>query len=87
MILIGYLRGRYFGVKLSYNDIYYLIRNYNLRSDFLRGYKSIEKSTDLTLKKALELYNTGLDLNEIGQYLNENPEKSINEITIELFKN
>lgn len=80
MILLGYLRGRVYGLALSYGDTFYLLKNYTLKSDFLKGYKSLKKSTNIGVEEALKLYYAGLNLTDLSNELILNPEKNRQEI-------
>ncbi len=80
MMLFGYLRGRSHGLALSYSETYYLLKNYTLKSDFLRGYKSLKRSTNIDIKEALNLYYSGLNLTDLSNELLQNPEKNQQEV-------
>ena len=84
MILFGYLRGRFFGLNLTYKETFYLLRKYSLKSDFLKGYKTVKQSTSIDVQKALNLYYSGLNLVDLSTHMKQNPDCNQQEIINQL---
>ena len=85
-IIFGIVRGRWFGAKLSFSESFYLLRNYNLRSDFLKGLAALREVVEIKVDKAHNLYHSRIDLKSLAIEMKkpENNGKRVERVVAEM---